>query len=162
LRSITIASADGKVSAICLNLATHLLSSALSSFSSFKMTMSTSLLHTEQWAAWSRHLQLLQHSLKCFDIQQHFKKSIILHFWQSVQLTEINMPWLWIKITLMYNSQWVLIWFNVIQFCTNRTLSSSRARMIIVWEKWAYKASCCWSTSRTELTLTFTQIRTAM
>ncbi len=131
------ASADSRVSAICLSLAMCSFSLALSLFSSFKIIMSTSLLCTEQQAAWSCHLQLLQHSLKCFDAQWHFKKSVILCFWQSVQLSEINMLWLWIRITLMYNDWWVLICCNVIQICTNKTLSLSRVRMIIVWEKWA-------------------------
>ena len=130
-------------------------------FSLFKMTMSTLLLCTKQWAAWSCHLQLLQHSLKCFDVQWHFKKSVILHFWQSVQLTEINTSWLWIRIALMYDSWWVLIWVNVIQFCMNKILSSSRARITIVWKEWVYEASCCWSTQRTELTSMFIRMRTA-
>jgi len=47
-------------------------------FSLFKMTMRMSLLHTEQQHVWSHHLQLLQHSLKCSDIQQHFRKNVIL------------------------------------------------------------------------------------
>ena len=141
------------VSVICLDWAAHSSSLTLLLFSSFKMTMRTSLLHTEQWAAWSHHLQLLQHSLKCFDVWWHFKKSVISCFWQLIQSAEINTLWLWIRITLMYDSWWVLIWFNVIHFCMNRTLSLSRARMTIVWEKWAYKANCCWSTQRTELTL---------
>ena len=139
----------------------HSLSSVLLLFSLFKMTMSISLLCMKQWAAWSCHLQLLQHSLKCFDVWRHFKKSVILCFWQSVQLTKINTSWHWIRITLMYNNWWVLIWFNVIQFCTNRTLSLNRVRMIIVWEKWVYKASCCWSILRTELTLTLIRMRAA-
>ncbi len=146
------ASVNSKISAICLDLAMCSLSSMSLVFSLFKMTMSTSLLHTEQWAAWSHYLQLLQYSLKCSDVQQHFKKSVILCFWQSVQLSEINTSQLWMRITLMYNSWWVLICCNVIQICTNKTLSLNRARMIIVWERWAYKASCYWLTSRTELT----------
>jgi hypothetical protein len=81
-----------------------------------------------------------------------FQKSVILMF-LTVSTTVRNQHiWLWIRIALMYNDWWVLICCNVIQICTNRTLSLSRARMIIVWEKWAYKASCCWSTLRTELT----------
>jgi len=147
-------SADSRISAICLDLAMCSPSLTLSLFSSFKMTISTSLLCTKQWAAWSHHLQLLQHSSKCFDIQQQFRKSIILHFWQSVQSSEINMLWLWIRITLMYDSWWVLICCDVIQFCMNRTLSSSRVRMTVVWQEWVYKASCCWSTKKTELTST--------
>ena len=131
-------------------------------FSLSEMTMRMSLLHTEQQHAWSHHLQLLQHSLKCFDVQWHFKKSVISCFWQLVQSVKINTSWLWIKIALMYDSWWVLIWADVIQFCTNKMLSLSRVRMTIVWEKWAYKASCCWSTQRTELTLMFTRMRTAM
>ncbi len=134
---------DSRADVICLSLATHSFSLTLLLFSSFKMTMSTSLLCTKQWAAWSCHLQLLQHLLKCFDVQQHFKKSVILCFWQSVQLLKINMLWLWIRITLMYNDWWVHICCSVIQFCTNKTLSLNRVRIIIVWEKWVYKVSCC-------------------
>ncbi len=139
-----------------------LFSSASLLFSLFKIMMSTLLLCTEQWAAWSCHLQLSQHLLKCFDVQWHFKKSVILHFWQSVQLSEINTLWLWIRIALMYDSQWILICCSVIQFHMNKMLSLSRVRMTIVWEKWAYKASCCWSTSRTELTSVFTQTKAMM
>ena len=134
---------SSEISAICLSLTTHSFSLMLSSFSSFKMTMSTLLLHTEQQTTWSCHLQLLQHSLKCFNIWQHSEKSVILHFWQSVQSSKINTLWLWIRITLMYNDWWVLICCNVIQFCMNKMLSLSRVKIIIVWEKWAYKASCC-------------------
>ncbi len=155
-------SVSNKINAIHLDLAMCSPSLTLLLFSSSEMTMSTSLLHTEQWAAWSCHLQLLQHSLKCFDVQWHFKKSVILHFWQSVQLTEINTPQLWIRIALMYNNWWVLIWTSVIQFHINKTLSSDRVRMTIVWEKWVYKASCCWSTQKTELTSVFTRMRTTM
>jgi len=104
-------------------------------FSLFKMTMRTSLLCTEQWAAWSCHLQLLQHLLKCSDVQWHFKKNVILCVWQFVQLTEINTLWLWIRITLMYNSWWVLTWFNRIQSCTNETFTLNSTRMPLVWEK---------------------------
>jgi len=120
--------ADSRVSAICLSLATHSFSLMLSSISLSEMMMSTSLLCTEQWAAWSHHLQLSQHLLKCFDVQQHFEKSVILCFWQSVQLSEINMSWLWIRIVLMYNDWWVLICCSVIQICINKTLSLSRAK----------------------------------
>ncbi len=157
-----ITSVSDEVNAICLDLAMCLFSSALSLFSLAEMTISTSLLCTEQWAAWSHHLQLSQHSLKCFNVQWHFKKSVILCFWQSVQLSEINMLWLWIRIVLMNNDWWVFICCSVIQFCTNRMLSLNRARMIIVWEKWAYKASCCWSISKTELTSVFTWVRATM
>ena len=122
---------------ICLDWAAHSLSSALSSFSLFKMTMRTSLLCMKQWAVWSCHLQLLQHSLKCSDIWWHFKKSVILHFWQLIQSTEINTLWLWIKIALMYNSWWVFICFNVIQSCMNKTFTLSSVRMILVWWEWA-------------------------
>ncbi len=132
---ITTASADSEVNAIHLSLATCSLSSVLLLFSLFKMTMSTSLLCMKQWAAWSHHLQLSQHLSKCFNVQQHSEKSVISHFWQSVQLSKINTLWLWIRIVLMYNNWWVLICCNVIQFCINRTLSSDRAKIIIVWEK---------------------------
>jgi len=122
LRLITTVSVNSETDAICLNLAMHSLSSVLLLFSSFKMMMSTLLLYMKQQAAWSHHLQLLQHSLKCFDVQQHSEKSVILCFWQLIQLSEINTLWLWIKIALMYDSWWVLICCNVIQFCTNKTI----------------------------------------
>ncbi len=128
-------------------------------FSLFKMTMRTSLLHTEQWHVWSHHLQLSQHSLKCFDVQWHFKKSVIPHAWQLAQSAETNTLWLWIRIALMYNDWWVLIWFSVMCSCTNRTFTLSSARMALVWEKWVYWVSCCWSTKRTESTSTVTRVR---
>ncbi len=128
-------------------------------FSSFKMMMRTSLLHMKQWAVWSCHLQLSQHSLKCFNVQWHFKKSVILCVWQLVQPAEINTSWLWIRITLMYNDQWVLTWFDRIQSRTNRTFTSDSARMPLVWEKWVYWASCCWSTKRTESSSAVTRAR---
>jgi len=139
------------VNVICLDWAACSSSLTLLLFLLFKITMRMSLLCTEQWAVWSCHLQLLQHLLKCFDVWQHFKKSVILCFWQLTQSAEINTLWLWIKIALMYDSWWVLTWFSVIQSCTNRTFTLSSTRMIIVWEKWVYWASCCWSTKRTEL-----------
>ena len=147
------------VNVICLDWAAHSFSLTLLLFSSFKMTMRTSLLCMKQWAAWSCHLQLSQHSLKCFNVQWHFRKSLILHVWQLVQLTEINTLWLWIRIALMYDNQWVLTWFNIIQSCMNKTFTLSSVRMIIVWEKWAYWVSCCWSTKRTEFSLTVTRMR---
>ena len=128
-------------------------------FSSFKMTMRTSLLHTEQWHAWSRHLQLPQHSLKCSDVQRHFKKSVIPCVWQLTQPAETNTLWLWIRIAFMYDSQWVLTWFNVMHSRTNRTSTPGSARMALVWEKWAYWASCCWPTKRTESTSTAARVR---
>jgi len=128
MMTVSVSSTD----VICLDWAAHSFSLTLLLFSSFKMTMRTSLLHTKQWAAWSCHLQLSQHSLKCFDVWWHFKKSIILCAWQLIQSTETNTPQLWIRIVLMYNSQWVLIWFNVIQSCMNRTFTLSSTRMIIV------------------------------
>ena len=158
---MTTALADGDADAILLSWAagsSSLTSLLLSSLS--EMTMRTSLLHTEQQCAWSRHLQLLQHSLKCFDVQQHFKKSVILCVWQLTQPAETNILWLWIRITLMYNSQWVLIWFNVMCSCTNRTFTLSSTRMALVWEKWVYWVSCCWSTKRTESTSTAARMRT--
>ncbi len=130
-------------------------------FSSSEMTMRTSLLHTKQQHVWSHHLQLLQHSLKCSDIQQHFKKSIILCVWQLTQPAGINTPWLWIRIAFMYNSWWVLIWFSVMHSCTNRTFTLSSTRMTLVWEKWVYWASYCWLMKRTELTSTVTRVRAA-
>ncbi len=123
---------SGDADVIRLDWAAHSFSLTLLLFSSSEMTMRTSLLHTEQQAAWSCHLQLLQHSLKCSDIQQHSEKSVIPHVWQLVQLSESNTPWLWIRITLMYDSWWVLIWFNMIQSHTNRTFTSSSARMPLV------------------------------
>jgi len=131
-------------------------------FSSFKMTMRTSLLHTKQQHVWSCHLQLLQHSSKCFDVWQHFKKSVILCAWQLRQLTDINTSWLWIRIAFMYNSWCILTWFNAMCSCTNRTFTLNSTRMPLVWEKWVYEASCCWSTKRTELTSTVTRMRAAM
>jgi len=151
------------IDAILLDWAAGSLSLTSSSlFSSFKMTMRTSLLCTEQQHAWSCHLQLLQHSSKCSDIWWHFKKSAIPCVWQLTQLTETNTLWLWIRITFMYNGQWVLIWFSVMHSCTNRTFTLSSTRMTFVWEKWVYWASCCWLTKRTELTLTATRTRAAM
>jgi len=147
---------------ICLDWAAHLPSLTLLLFSSFKMTMRMSLLHTKQWAAWSCYLQLLQHSLKCSDIWWHFKKSAILCVWQLIQLTEINILWLWIRITLMYDKQWVLIWSDVIHCCTNRMFTLSSVMMTLVWEKWVYWVSCCWSTKRTESTSTVTRVRVTM
>jgi len=147
------------VNVICLSWAACSLSLTLLLFSSFKMTMRMSLLHTEQWAAWSCHLQLSQHSLKCFDVWWHFKKNVILCVWQLIQLTETNTLWLWIRITLMYNGQWVLTWFNMIQSCTNETFTLNSIRMTLVWEKWVYWVSCCWSTKRTESSSAVTRVR---
>ncbi len=130
-------------------------------FSSSEMTMRTSLLRMKQQHAWSHHLQLLQHSLKCSDVQRHFRKSVILCVWQLAQSADINISWLWIRITFMYNSWWVLTWFNVMHSCTNKTFTSDSARMALVWEKWVYWASCCWSTKRTESTSTDTRMRAA-
>ncbi len=151
------------VDAILLDWAAGSLSlTSLLLFSLSEMTMRTSLLHTEQQCAWSCHLQLPQHSLKCFDVQRHSEKNIILCVWQLRQPSETNTPWLWIRIAFMYNSQWVLIWFNVMHSHTNRTFTLSSARIPLVWEEWAYWASCCWSTKRTELTSTATRVRAAM
>jgi len=149
------------IDVICLSWAAGSLSLTLLLFSSFKMTMRTSLLCMKQWAAWSHHLQLLQHLLKCSDIQQHFKKSVIPCVWQLIQSTETNTLWLWIRIALMYNKWWVLIWFSVICCCTNKTFTLSSTMMTLVWEKWAYWVSCCWSTKRTESTSTLTKVRAA-
>jgi len=136
------------------------LTSSLSS-SLFKMTMKTSLLRTEQQCAWSCHLQLLQHSLKCSDVQRHFKKSVILCVWQLRQPTDISTPQLWIRIAFMYNSQCILTWSDVMCSCMNRTFTLSSTRMPLVWEEWAYRVSCCWSMKRTELTSTAIRVRTA-
>jgi len=144
---------------ICLNWAAGSFSLTLLLFSSSEMTMRTSLLHTEQWAGWSCHLQLSQHSLKCFDVWWHFKKIVILCVWQLIQSAEINTLWLWIRITLMYDRQWVLIWFSVIHCCTNRMFTLNSAMMTLVWEKWVYWTSCCWSTKRTESTSTLTRTK---
>ncbi len=157
---MTTALADS-ADVICLDWAAGSSSLTLLLFSSFKMTMRTSLLHTEQQRAWSCHLQLLQHSLKCSDVQWHFKKNAILCVWQLTQLTEINTSWLWIRIALMYNGWWVLTWFSVMHSRTNRTFTSNSTRMALVWEKWVYWASCCWSTKRTESTLTAARMRAA-
>ncbi len=131
-------------------------------FSLSEMTMRTSLLYTEQQAAWLHHLQLSQHSLKCSDVQQHFEKSVILCVWQLIQSAETNTFWLWIRITLMYNEWWVLIWFNVIHCYTNRMFTLSSTMMTLVWREWVYWVSCCWSTKKTELTSTLTRARAAM
>jgi len=151
LRLITTASADSSADAICHCWETHSLSliSSLSS-SSFRMTMTTLLLCMKQWAVWSCHLQLLQHSLKCFDIQQHFKKSIILHFWQSVQLSEINTLLFWIRIAFMYDDQWDRICCSEICLCTKKTSQSERIKITIIWEEWMKMHSCCALTERTE------------
>ncbi len=154
----TLISSD--VSVILLSWAADSLSlTSLLLFSSSEMTMRTSLLHTEQQHAWLCHLQLLQHSLKCFDVQRHFEKSVILCAWQLTQPAEINTLWLWIRIMLMYDSQWVLIWFSVMCSCTNRTFTSNSVRMTFVWREWTYWVSCCWSTKRTKLTSTATRMR---
>ncbi len=158
---MTIISADS-TDVILLDWAADSFSLTLLLFSSSEMTMRTSLLHTEQWAVWSCHLQLLQHSSKCSDVQWHFKKSVILCVWQLIQSTEINTPWLWIRIALMYNSQWVLTWSDRIQSCTNRTFTLSSVRMFLVWEEWVYWVSCCWSTKRTESSSAVTRVRAAM
>jgi len=157
-----ITSVSSSVDAILLSWAVGSLSlTLLLLFSSFKMTMRTSLLCMKQQHVWSCHLQLLQHSLKCSDIQWHFKKSVILHVWQLTQSAETNTLWLWIKIALMYDSQWVLTWFSVMHSCTNRTFTLSSTRMTLVWKEWAYWASCCWLMKRTELTSTATRARAA-
>ncbi len=159
---MTIAPADGSVDAILLSWAAgspSLTSSLL--FSSSEMTMRTLLLHTEQRHVWSRHLQLSQHSLKCSDVQQHFKKSVIPCAWQLAQPAETNTLWLWIRIALMYDDWWVLTWFNVMYSRTNETFTSGSTRMALVWEKWVYWVSCCWSMKRTESTSTATRMRAA-
>ena len=157
----TLISSDADV--IHLSWAACSLSLTLLLFSLFKMTMRMSLLHTEQQAAWSHHLQLLQHSLKCSDVQRHnSEKSVILCVWQLIQPSETNTPRLWIRIVLMYNGQWVLIWFDMIQSCTNRTFTLSSMRMPLVWEKWVYWVSCCWSTKRTESSSAAVRMRVTM
>ena len=150
------------VNVICLDWAACSFSLTLLLFSLFEMTMRTLLLHTEQQAVWSHHLQLSQHSLKCFNVQRHSEKNVILCVWQLVQSSEINTFWLWIRIALMYNDQWVLIWSDMIQSCTNRMFTLSSTRMIIVWKKWAYWTSCCWLTKRTESTSTAARVRATM
>jgi len=153
-------SVNSSVSAILLGWAAGSFSlTSLLLFSSSEMTMRTSLLHTEQQHVWSHHLQLLQHSLKCSDVWRHFKKSAILCAWQLRQPAGINTLWLWIRITFMYNGWCVLTWFNAMHSCTNRTFTLSSARMPLVWEKWVYRASCCWSTKRTESTSTAARAR---
>ena len=112
--------------------------------------MTTLLLCTKQWVVWSHHLQLLQYLSKCFDIWQHFKKSIILHFWQFIQLSEINTSLFWIRITFMYNDQWDRICCLKICSCTKRTLWSKRIKMTMIWEEWMKTHSCCTLIKRTE------------
>jgi hypothetical protein len=116
-------------------LSSMLISLTLLLFSLSEMTMRTSLLHTEQWAVWSCHLQLSQHSLKCFDVWWHFKKNVISCVWQ-LTTAEINTLWLWIRIALMYDNWWVLIWFSVTHCCTNKMFTLSSTRMTIVWREW--------------------------
>ena len=159
---MTTAPVDDSVDVILLDWAAGSSSLTLLLFSLSEMTMRTSLLHMKQWAVWSRHLQLSQHSLKCSDVQQHFKKSAILRAWQLAQPADINIFWLWIRIAFMYNDWWVLIWFSVMHSCMNRTFTLSSTRMLLVWEKWVYWVSCCWSTKRTKSSLTVTRVRTAM
>jgi len=159
---MTITLTDSSADVILLSWAAGSLSlTLLLLFSLFKMTMRTSLLHTEQWHAWSCHLQLLQHSLKCSDVQQHFRKNVILHVWQLTQSVEINTFWLWIRITLMYNGWWILIWFSVMCSRTNRTFTLSSVRIALVWEEWVYWVSYCWSTKRTESMSTAARARAA-
>ncbi len=160
---MTTVSVSSSVSVILLDWAAGSISlTSLLLFSSSEMTMRTSLLHMKQQHAWSHHLQLLQHSSKCFDVQRHSEKNVISCVWQLAQLAEINTFWLWIRIALMYNSWWVLTWFSVMCSHTNRTFTSDSARMTFVWEEWVYWASCCWSTKRTKSTSTATRARTAM
>jgi hypothetical protein len=143
---------------ICLDWAACSFSLTLLLFSSSEMTMRTSLLHTEQWQ--HDHITCsYAHSLKCFDVWWHLKRTSYF-MWQLIQLAEINTPWLWIRIALMYNSWWVLIWFSVIQLLYKQNIHTEQHRMIIVWEEWAYWASCCWSTKKTESTSAATRVRT--
>jgi hypothetical protein len=85
-----------------------------------------------------------------------FQKSVILCVWQLIQLAEINTLWLWIRIALMYNSDEFSsdsMWCIAVQ----TEHSHWAARMTLVWEKWVYWVSCCWSTKRTESTSTATR-----
>ena len=151
MRLITTALINSSVDVICCCWETCPPSSASLLLSlSFRMTMTTSLLCMKQWAAWSHHLQLLQHFLKCSDIQWHFKKSVILHFWQSVQLSEINTSLLWIRIAFMYNDWWDKICCLKICLCMKRTSQSEKTKITIIWKEWMKMHSCCTSTERTE------------
>ncbi len=61
-----------------------------------------------------------------------FQKSIILCFWQSVQLSEINTSLFWIRIAFMYDDQWDRTCCLKICLCTKRTSWSKRARMTMI------------------------------
>jgi len=144
---------DSNVNVICHCWETHSSSSISSlSSSSFKMTKTTLLLYMKQWATWLHHLQLLQHFLKCFNVQWHFKKSVILCFWQSVQLLEINTLLLWIRIAFMYDDWWDRICCLKICSHMKKTLWLKRTKITMIWEKWTKMCSCCALTERTEFT----------
>jgi hypothetical protein len=145
---------------ILLSWAAGSFSLTLLLFSLFKMTMRTSLLYRTV-SSMIMSLAVTATLIEMFWCMTTFQKSVILHVWQFVQLTEINTLWLWIRITLMYDDWWVLIWFNRIQSCTNKTFTSNSMRMPLVWEKWVYWVSCCWSTKRTESSSTVTRVRAA-
>jgi hypothetical protein len=125
LRSITTTFTDSRIDAICLDLAMHSPSLTLSLFLLFEMTISTLLLCTEQWAAWSCHLQLLQHSLKCFDIWWHFKRvsycvSDCQYNWQKSTHSDFKSESHWCTMTDEFLSE--LMWYNSVQTkCCHQT-----------------------------------------
>jgi hypothetical protein len=117
---------------ILLDWAAGSFSLTLLLFSSFKMTMRTSLLHTEQWAVITS-LAVTATLTEMFWCTTTFQKSVILCVWQLIQLTEINTLWLWIRIALMYNTDEFSsdsMWYIAVQ--TEHSLSSTR--MTLVWE----------------------------
>jgi hypothetical protein len=126
-------------------------------FSSFEMTMST-LFAYKAVSSVITSLAVAATLIEMFWCMMTFQKSIILCFWQSAQLTEIN--------TLTLNQNHIDVWqlmSSHLSWCDTvlykQMLSLSRVRMIIVWEKWVYKASCCWST-RTESASVSARMRT--
>jgi hypothetical protein len=115
-------------------------------------------LHTEQRRMWSRHLQLLQHSLKCSDVRRHFKRApyCVPDSWDNRQKSTHSDSESGLHLCTTVNEfSPGLMWCVAVQ--TEHSLSSTR--MTLVWEKWAYWASCCWSTKRTESTSTATKQR---
>jgi hypothetical protein len=92
------------------------------------------LLHTEQWAAWSCHLQLLQHSLKCL-MYNDISKECHMCVWQLIQLQKST------HLTLNQNCIDVqqLMSSHLIQCDTAvQTEHSHSSKNDIVWEKWVY------------------------
>jgi hypothetical protein len=120
------------ISVICLDWAACSFSLTLLLFSSLRWQWEhhCCIQNSEQH---DHHLQLSQHSLKCLMYDNILKKSVI-HVFDSWYNCRNQHTWLWIRIALMYDNWWVLIWFNVIHCCTNKTFTLSSTRMTIVWE----------------------------